>query len=252
MMKPIHNPITTPDSKPIFDTRVDIVGDYSKYLADKIDSNIGQFVVTINPEIVMQTRNDSEFQKIINSADLIIPDGVGITLHFLLRRQKVTKHAGIEVTYKLLELLNQTDNNKITIVGSNKDTISKAKTNLSLEFPNLTITEFDGYFDNIAEKQIQNHLESNKPNLILVGLGSPKQEKWIHSNLHRYCPNSIWIGVGGSFDIWSGSKKRAPNLMISLGFEWLHRLIQEPWRAKRMLILPWFLVVSVWELVFEK
>jgi N-acetylglucosaminyldiphosphoundecaprenol N-acetyl-beta-D-mannosaminyltransferase len=202
-------------SKPFFNCRVDIVEDYSSYLADQITLGKGQFVVTINPEIIMQARSNESFANIINNADLIIPDGVGITLHYLLRRQKVTKRAGIEVTHKLLGILNQTNNNKVTIIGSTSENIAKTKSNLSKEFPNLIIEAFDGYFDNTQEKKIQNKLELEQPNLILVGLGSPRQEQWINHN-KQLCPYSIWIGVGGSFDIWSGSKKRAPNLMISL------------------------------------
>jgi N-acetylglucosaminyldiphosphoundecaprenol N-acetyl-beta-D-mannosaminyltransferase len=243
--------MTELQSKPLLNCRVDIVEDYSRYLADQITLGKGQFVVTINPEIIMQARSNESFANIINNADLIIPDGIGITLHYLLRRQKVPKRAGIEVTHKLLKILNQTSNNKVTIIGSTNDNITKAKSNLSKEFPNLIIESFDGYFDNDKETEILSRLQADQPNLILVGLGSPKQEQWIYTNKHL-CPNSIWIGVGGSFDIWSGSKKRAPRLMISLGLEWLYRLYQEPRRLSRMLVLPWFLWLSVRDLFIRK
>ena len=96
-----------------------------------------------------------------------------------------------------------------------------------------------GYLSAEEQKQWQETLKQNQPRVIFVGLGVPRQEFWIEQ--HRFlCPNSIWIGVGGSFDIWSGNKSRAPSWLRNNNLEWSYRLYQEPWRWKRMLALPKF------------
>jgi N-acetylglucosaminyldiphosphoundecaprenol N-acetyl-beta-D-mannosaminyltransferase len=96
-----------------------------------------------------------------------------------------------------------------------------------------------GYFDAAIEQQVCEQLQNSQPDLILVGLGVPRQELWIQK--YRYlCPNAVWIGVGGSLDVWAGKKNRAPKWMSRNHLEWLYRLYQEPWRWKRMLSLPHF------------
>ena len=83
-----------------------------------------------------------------------------------------------------------------------------------------------------------------QPQVIFVGLGVPRQELWIAEHRHL-CPHSIWVGVGGSFDIWSGGKTRAPRWLANNNLEWLYRLYQEPWRWQRMLALPEFAFKSL-------
>jgi len=96
--------------------------------------------------------------------------------------------------------------------------------------------ELSAWYEKIREVQ---------PKLILVGLGVPRQEIWIAQHRHL-APNATWIGVGGSFDIWGGVKQRAPKFFCDNNLEWLYRLYQEPWRWKRMIVLPQFLVKALW------
>lgn len=96
-----------------------------------------------------------------------------------------------------------------------------------------------GYHSSEEEQNLKQTLVQIQPQVILVGLGVPRQEMWIAQNRHL-CPQAIWIGVGGSFDIWSGTKTRAPAWLGNNNLEWLYRLYQEPWRWKRMLALPEF------------
>ncbi|XTZ11959.1 MAG: WecB/TagA/CpsF family glycosyltransferase, partial [cyanobacterium endosymbiont of Rhopalodia inflata] len=101
-----------------------------------------------------------------------------------------------------------------------------------------------GYLSSEEEELWRQTLLDKQPQLILVGLGVPRQEFWIRQ--HRYlCPQGIWIGVGGSFDIWSGTKERAPRWLRDNNLEWLYRLCQEPWRWQRMLALPRFFFRSL-------
>lgn len=115
------------------------------------------------------------------------------------------------------------------------------------QLPNLPIVGAEnGYFDEITEQQILTKISASKPRFIFVALGVPKQELWIAQ--HRsVCPDAIWMGVGGSFDVWAGVKQRAPQWMGKIHLEWLFRLMQEPWRWRRMLVLPQFVWQVLWE-----
>ena len=107
--------------------------------------------------------------------------------------------------------------------------------------PQIDILTRHGYLSSAEEEEWKKTLFTKQPKLILVGLGVPQQEKWIYEN-KNLCPESVWIGVGGSFDIWSENKSRAPLWLQNNNLEWLFRLYQEPWRWKRMLIIPKFFI----------
>jgi N-acetylglucosaminyldiphosphoundecaprenol N-acetyl-beta-D-mannosaminyltransferase len=109
----------------------------------------------------------------------------------------------------------------------------------------------DGYLSPETETAFCQALRDWQPGLILVGLGVPRQEYWIAEHRHL-CPNAIWIGIGGSFDIWSGTKTRAPAWLRDNHLEWVYRLYQEPWRWRRMLALPRFAWKAVVERVFKQ
>lgn len=102
-----------------------------------------------------------------------------------------------------------------------------------------------GYAKGSELQAFLDRLASVQPDVIFVGLGVPRQEFWIEQHRHL-CPRAVWIGVGGSYDIWSGTKARAPKLMRKAHLEWLYRLYQEPWRWRRMLALPQFVWASFW------
>jgi len=113
---------------------------------------------------------------------------------------------------------------------------------LQQKIPKLKIGgTHSGFHSAQEEQQLHQTLAQLQPQVILVGLGVPRQELWIAQNRHL-CPQAIWIGVGGSFDIWSGSKNRAPAWLANNNLEWLYRLYKEPWRWRRMLALPQFAV----------
>jgi N-acetylglucosaminyldiphosphoundecaprenol N-acetyl-beta-D-mannosaminyltransferase len=108
------------------------------------------------------------------------------------------------------------------------------------QLPKLHIAgTHSGYHSPEEEEKLRQTLSQLQPQVIFVGLGVPRQELWIAQNRHL-CPQAIWIGVGGSFDIWSGTKSRAPAWLGDNNLEWLYRLYQEPWRWRRMLALPEF------------
>ena len=102
----------------------------------------------------------------------------------------------------------------------------------------------DGYFDAEKEQMIIADINEKKPDLLLVGIGFPKQEKWIYNNI-KNLNVKVAIGVGGSFDVMSGNVKRAPKIFIKLGLEWFYRLITQPTRIGRMMVLPLFMLVVI-------
>lgn len=201
--------------------------------------NGGQ-VVTINPEMILAAQKSPEFSQIINDAELVIPDGVGVQIGLKILGHNVNRIPGIEFGYSLLQ--NCAKNNKpVALVGAKPEVIELAQKNLKNDIPNLNIVyAHDGYFSD-DEAVIKDIIDA-KPELVLVALGSPKQEFFI-KKLKPSLPDAIMVGLGGSFDVWAGVVKRAPKLYQKLGIEWLYRTIKEPQRIKRIFpTLPLFLL----------
>ncbi len=202
--------------------------------------NISGQVVTLNPEMVNNACVDPDFAEIINSAELVIPDGVGVELGLKILGFDVRRIAGIEFSHRLIAECAK-NQHSVALIGAKPEIVEKAKENLQKEFPDLYITYIhDGYFDD--DEQIIRELKIRQPRLILCALGSPKQEEFIYNNKKDF-PESIFIGVGGSFDVWSGVVERAPEIYQKLCVEWLYRTIKEPKRFKRIFpTLPLFVL----------
>ncbi|MCS6959175.1 MAG: WecB/TagA/CpsF family glycosyltransferase [Pseudanabaenaceae cyanobacterium SKYGB_i_bin29] len=212
-------------------------------LAQKLPSG---HIVTLNAEMVMLAQHNCQLAQIIRQAELVIPDGAGVVLYACWRNYRLDRCPGIDLAAKLLEFAGE-KGLKVFFLGAKPEVISRTVAYWQQQLPQLQIVGWHhGYFDAIEEKQIIATLEQTQPDLILVALGVPKQEIWI-SEHRSVCPQAVWIGVGGSFDIWAGVKKRAPKWLGRMHLEWLYRLLQEPWRWRRMLVLPQFLWLSLWE-----
>ncbi len=197
-------------------------------------------VVTINPEMVNNAVNYKEFAQIINSAELIIPDGIGVEIGLKILGYKVRRIAGIEFSYRMIEECAK-NSQSVALIGAKPEIVEKAKQNLENEIQNLYITyAHDGYFDDDTE--ILDNLKVRQPRLVLCALGSPKQEEFV-AKAKEILPNALFVGVGGSFDVWSGVVERAPEIYQKLGLEWLYRTVKEPKRFKRIFpTLPLFVL----------
>lgn len=133
------------------------------------------------------------------------------------------------------------------LVGAAPGIAEAAAENMSKEFPGLKIAgTWHGYFSDAEEEEVLRCIRDAAPNFVFVGMGAGKQEKWI-TKARQMAPCAVWIGVGGSFDVMSGSVKRAPAAFQKLGLEWLYRLVSEPRRAKRMTALPAFVFAVMGE-----
>lgn len=212
--------------------------DYVSWLLDQCRRGEGAHVVTLNAEMAMQADAHAELRDIICRAELVIPDGSGVVLYFRLKGQVIQRTPGIELAANVLKRLSPRET--VFFYGGAPGVASQAAQDWQQQLAGLNIVGTQhGYLSAEEEPAFLAHLEALQPQVILVGMGVPRQEIWIRD--HRYlCPNSIWIGVGGSFDIWAGVKTRAPEWMCNNHLEWLYRLYKEPWRWRRMMALPQF------------
>jgi N-acetylglucosaminyldiphosphoundecaprenol N-acetyl-beta-D-mannosaminyltransferase len=246
------------------------------------------FISTPNIEFIMAARSDHEFRKVLNEADLAIPDSArfGWTINQLEEKNIILKLlrwpffffpksgfvkqfpvlAGTDFMQSLIELCAK-NNLSIGLLGGKEEVAEKLKQKLLKKYPNLNITiaEPGGIVDMNGDmlwvepehdvtlsggkgittqlypsaKPQDDKLIIPKTDLLFVAFGQIKQEKWIEKNLHK-SPVKAMMGVGGAFDYLSGEVPRAPEKWRKNGFEWLYRLIQQPWRAKRFLALIHF------------
>lgn len=205
-----------------------------------IDGHKVSQVVTINPEMFQCAEKDADFANIIKEAEMVIPDGVGVKIALKLTGKKADRIPGIDFAKRLLIEASKSDI-PTAIIGAKEEIITKAVENLKKEIKGLNIVYYhNGYFNNSEE--ILSELKVKSPKLILVALGSPKQEVFIY-NAKKVLNPALMIGIGGSLDVWSGNVKRAPKIFQIFGLEWLYRTITQPSRFKRIFpALPLFLI----------
>ena len=207
-------------------------------------------IVTINPEMISTANNNRDFSELIHNAELVVPDGVGVEIGLKILGHNVKRIPGIELGKALIIKFSK-EGKSVAMVGAKPEVIDLAVNNLKSEIPELNIVyQHDGYFDD--EVEILSQISASSPDLVLVALGSPKQEFFIKS-LKKLLPNATMIGLGGSFDVWAGTVTRAPKIYQNLGLEWLYRTIKEPKRFKRIFpTLPLFVMRVCKERFFNK
>lgn len=205
----------------------------------------GKYLVRPNAEIVTSAQSDPRFREILNKADLSIPDGVGVLLASrLLGVTLRDRFGGPESMLDIAKLAEEREFS-IYLLGGKVQTAAKAVRNLKRKFKNLKIAGFQsGYFTD--SNQVINDINKVKPNIVFVGMGAPKQEKWIWENKDKLNANLL-VAEGGSFDYLAEEAKRAPVFIRKVGLDWLFRLITQPWRIKRQLQLIKFLYLVVKE-----
>ncbi|MBP3284035.1 MAG: WecB/TagA/CpsF family glycosyltransferase [Clostridia bacterium] len=197
-------------------------------------------IFTPNPEMLMVAKNDAEFSNILNSSDMNIPDGNGIVwASKRLKKPLSERVAGFDFIHKIFEF---GKNKPISFyfLGSKPGVAEKAAENIEKNFNGVTIVgSHDGYFSMEEEKEIIRKINKTNPDVLLVALGAPKQERFIYKYREKLnC--KIAIGVGGCFDVISGNVKRAPKLFIKLKLEWLYRGLTDLKRLKRLTAIPKF------------
>ena len=198
-------------------------------------------IATANPEFVMKAQGDSHFQQVLDSAELCIPDGIGLLLAARWLRQPLTERvAGSELVYHLAE---QCAQNKwpLFLLGAAEGIAAEAADILMQKYQGLNVVgTYSGSPAESENNDIVHRINQSQASVLYVAYGAPNQDKWIARNRGTLPHVRLAIGVGGSLDFITGKSVRAPQWVQKIGLEWLHRLIKEPWRWRRMLTLPLF------------
>ncbi len=200
----------------------------------------GQLVVTPNPEMIMRAQTDCRLREILNSAHLALPDGIGVVWAAQILEQPLLERvAGIDLVQELLARGGAAGYN-FYFLGAKPGVAEQAKENVKQQYPKLTVHTHHGYLDRPEERQVIQEINCREIDILLVGMGVPRQEKWLAYHL-PHLTVGVGIGVGGAFDVLAGKKQRAPQVLQQLRLEWLYRLYQEPKRWRRMINLPLFM-----------
>ncbi|KAB2490608.1 WecB/TagA/CpsF family glycosyltransferase [Priestia filamentosa] len=212
----------------------------ASHLLSDIENKRKSFIVAINPEKIMKAQEDESLRNLLNAATYQIPDGVGVLIASKLKKGNIKERVtGIDMMMKLCEQAHL-HGKKVFLYGAKPGIADEAKAKLEEMYPGIHIVgTLNGYEKD--EKVIEETINGSGAEIIFVALGSPTQENWIINHKEKLAPY-VYQGVGGSFDVISGRLNRAPAFFQRLGLEWFYRLIKEPWRFKRQLILPKFLI----------
>ncbi|SDZ36597.1 N-acetylglucosaminyldiphosphoundecaprenol N-acetyl-beta-D-mannosaminyltransferase [Proteiniborus ethanoligenes] len=216
-----------------------------------LNSNTINTIYTPNTEIVMEARNNQELKSLLNKGDLVIPDGIGLVYASKIKKKPLLERvAGSDLSMRILDIAND-EGHSIFILGGKPGVAQIATENIKKKYPNIDIAGYHhGYFkgthighkNHEEENEVINIINKAKPDIVFVGLGAPKQEQWIDENKEKLNCKVI-IGNGGTVDIIAGTVKRAPEVYQRLGLEWLYRLLKDPRRIKRQIVLPKFVLI---------
>lgn len=187
-------------------------------------------IMTVNPE--MLAVRDRGFHTILERAEIRLPDGIGVVWGArLLRCGRLLRRPGIEVAEALMEW-GQERGWRFYFLGARESVVAQAVEKVLRRYPGLCVCGFHhGYFEDDAE--VLADVVSAAPNVLFVGMGVPRQEVWI-ARYRDVLPAQVFMGVGGSFDVWAGRLRRAPLPFRFLGLEWLWRVLREPRRVRRV------------------
>ena len=207
-------------------------------------SGAGGYIVTANPEIVLRCREDAAYAAAVNGAKLVLADGVGdLCAARILGTPLPGRVAGADLVPRLLARLAERGGS-VFLYGARPGVAERAGESLQSACPGLRIAGTEnGYISD--ETALLEALEREKPDLLLLGLGAPRQELWMAENRQR--TPAVMIGVGGLLDVFAGDIPRAPEAWRRLGLEWLYGLLREPRRFKRVIRLPKILLLALRE-----
>lgn len=212
-----------------------------KQALTRIEGFIGEgghhLVATVNPEFVMRAERDGDFARVLASAALCLADGVGVV--WAMRRQGCDLDrpvAGTDLVPHLAELCARRGL-RLFLLGAEPGVAAQVGNQLRARHPALEVAAHAGSPDPSNDAEILRLIHDHRTQVLLVAFGAPKQELWI-DRLKDQLGVGVSVGVGGAFDFLAGRVPRAPRWMRRAGFEWLHRLVRQPWRIRRMAVLP--------------
>ncbi|AWB46257.1 glycosyltransferase [Paenibacillus sp. CAA11] len=218
------------------------MADTVNYLTEAVESGRPHQVITANPIMVMAALGDSNYKKVFDEAELIVPDGAGVVWAAgKLGHPVAERVAGFDLLHELMRA-GQSRSWRVYLVGSTQEVIQETAGRLQKLYPGTEIVGYrDGFFGPTEDAEVIKTIVEAKPHLLFVARGADTQEPWI-GRYKEQLGVPVMMGVGGSFDIISGKSKRAPKFMQRMRLEWFYRLVKEPTRIRRMLALPKFVV----------
>jgi len=197
-------------------------------------------VITADANAILIALDDPEFRQLMAEAALVTPDGAGLLWAGRYSGQPFPERvSGVDLVWHLTRLSHERGY-RLFFLGAAPGVAERARENLLRQFPQAQIVgTHHGYFSAEQEPEVIAQIRAARPDVLLIAMGMPRQEKWAHR--HRHALNTpVMIGVGGSFDVYAGVVKRAPRWLQQSGLEWLWRLIQDPRKIKKVRNLPRF------------
>lgn len=227
----------------ILGVKIDAINkeDFKKNIIKFIAEKKFHQIATVNPEFLVDAQKNTEFKNVLNNTTLNIIDGFGLQLAYYLKYKIFPDRLpGVDMVEEIFSL-GQKNNYSVFLLGSTELSLKLAKAEIKKKYPQLKIYALaGGSINKIADSWQQTDdiittINLNQPDILLVGLGHPKQEIWIYDHKYKLKTVKVAIGVGGTFDYLSKQVKRAPLLYRQFGLEWLYRLYQQPWRWRRII-----------------
>jgi len=209
-------------------------------VAGFVGSRQSCWIITLNPELLYRAWSERDLLNLINRADLVTADGVGIVWACRMAGRPVPERVtGIDLMLRLSARAAK-EGWRVFLLGAAPGVAGEAASRLKRLYPGLVVAgTHHGYFSPAEEPSVVELVRQARPDLLFVALGAPKQEYWVVRN-RAALGAAVAVGVGGSFDVVAGRMRRAPFWMQRLRLEWLFRLLKEPARWRRMLVLPLF------------
>lgn len=216
------------------------------YVQKAVDKHQKKFIITANPEIVMKTKDDKAYKKIVQSADYVVPDGIGIIL--AAKRQKTPIKERIPGVELMEDMLIYANKHKKTcyFLGADQKVNKTLINKIAIKYPNLIIGGSHHGFFELDDLAIVEDVKQSDADFVFVALGFPRQENWIDKHFDTF-NKGIFMGVGGSFDVLSGKVERAPKFWIKLNLEWLYRIIKQPSRLGRIFVVIKFMFLTLFK-----
>jgi N-acetylglucosaminyldiphosphoundecaprenol N-acetyl-beta-D-mannosaminyltransferase len=217
-----------------------------------LESNSLNMIFTPNSEILLDAVKDIELGNILNDAQLVIPDGIGVVIASKFYGTPLTERVtGVDLIDKILEQ-GAEKGSKVFLLGANQESVELAAEKVKEKYKGINVVGIrNGYFSEDEEEQIVEQISNSQADIVLVGLGAPKQEKFIYKYKDKL-NIKIAIGCGGGIDILSGTVKRAPEFYQKAGLEWFYRLMKQPSRFMRMTKLPKFILLALYDAVSSR
>ena len=230
------------------DITVNQFGDFDELLAATLATYRQQkqcFAISLNPEMLVASTSSEQIKNLLRRADLTFADGIGVVL--AVKRKygaHIKRLPGCEFWEKLMQAA-KTESLPVFLVGSRPEVLDDTVNKLNQSYQPKIVGAVDGYFDN--EQDVIDQIKTSGAKIVTVAMGSPRQEQFIVRCMEQNI-QAIFLGVGGTYDVFSGHVKRAPAFWRKMGLEWFYRLASEPRRITRQMGLAYFL----WQVVLKK